>query len=108
MVPGKGPYSCMFKWFNLKFNVRGVKDTWQKEETDLLHEIVNERKNLGLENNKNHWSIVSQRLYLESTSEHRVFRTAKHCRERWNCSNPDIRKDLWSRKEDITLLRGYI
>lgn len=40
--------------------------------------------------------------------EPKIYRTAKQCRERWSCTNPEIKKDLWSKKEDVELLKGYL
>lgn len=107
LIPGKYRFACMFKWLNLKMNIKATREPWSESETSLLLKVVTERKALSLDQLKSHWSVVSHRIYLESKAP-RIYRTAKQCRERWGCTNPDVKKDLWSRGEDIHLLKGYL
>ena len=46
---------------------------------------------------KINWKLVSEKLYEKNPSKNKVFRTAKQCREHWNCFlNPNIHKGPWS------------
>jgi hypothetical protein len=57
------------------------------------------------EQEKVHWKLVSERLYERNPAQSKVFRTAKQCREHWNCFlNPSIQKGPWSIQEDRRLL----
>jgi len=65
---------------------------WTKEEDEKVNELV--RKH-----GSKKWSLVGSML---------EGRTGKQCRERWhNHLNPGIKKDTWSREEDMTIIQKH-
>ena len=51
------------------------------------------------------WKVVSEKLYKANPLSNKVFRSAKQCREHWNCYlNPQLKKGPWEIEEDIQLL----
>ena len=75
-----------------------VTHKWSKLESRLLAEAIGQ-------DDKINWKLVSEKLYEKNNSKNKVFRTAKQCREHWNCFlNPNIHKGPWSIQEDRKLL----
>lgn len=51
------------------------------------------------------WNDIAKELFYENPYRYKVYRGGKHCRERWNCFlNPNIKKGLWEKTEDIRLI----
>lgn len=51
------------------------------------------------------WKSVSEQLYQVNPLANKAFRSAKQCREHWNCYlNPHLKKGPWELAEDIQLL----
>lgn len=49
------------------------------------------------------WSLIATKL-----TKLKVFRVGKQCRERWfNHLSPDVRKDAWTKEEDMVILRAH-
>lgn len=97
MVSGSTWQKCKFRWLGLK-KVRLITHKWSKIESRLLAQAVAEQTKI-------HWKLVSERLYERNPSKSKVFRTAKQCREHWNCFlNPNIHKGPWEPQEDRRLL----
>lgn len=67
-------------------------------ESRLLAEAIGQEDKIN-------WKLVSEKLYEKNMAKNKVFRTAKQCREHWNCFlNPNIHKGPWSIQEDRKLL----
>jgi hypothetical protein len=42
------------------------------------------------------WKVIAEELYRVNESPNKVFRSAKQCREHWNCFlNPSLKKGPW-------------
>jgi len=42
------------------------------------------------------WKMVAEELYFRNHDEAKVYRSAKQCREHWNCFlNPKLKKGPW-------------
>ncbi|OHT16705.1 hypothetical protein TRFO_12959 [Tritrichomonas foetus] len=75
--------------FNLKKGPRRVRKIFSPEEDSKLTEIMNKQKFVS-------WDKVAKEI---------ATRTARQCRDRWlNYLSPAIRRDPWTRKEDILLV----
>ncbi len=74
---------------------------WSDHESKILQKIVNEYKET-----QNNWKSISRVLYLQNNSDDKKYRTAKQCREQWNCYlNPSVKKGPWTIEEDLFLLK---
>ncbi|ETW04199.1 hypothetical protein H310_04543 [Aphanomyces invadans] len=72
---------------------------WTWDEDELLRRLV---KELG----EKQWSVVSQRMTLESSAGHS--RNRKQCRERYmNHLHPSLSRKTWTAAENITLRKAY-
>ena len=77
--------------------VQALRKQWIKYDIDVPFEKYFEEKI--------NWKLDSEKLYEKNTAKSKVFRTAKQCREHWNCFlNPNIHKGPWSIQEDRKLL----
>ena len=55
--------------------------------------------------NQINWKAVAEKQYKINHQNAKIFRSAKQCREHWNCYlNPQIKKGPWKIEEDIQLL----
>lgn len=104
LIPGSTARSCMFKFVSLrKFKLAQHK--WQKDEENLLLDIIRSIFSLFREQGTNNWKSIAEALY-QRLPKKKIFRTAKQCREHWSCYlNPSIKKGPWDREEDKKLLR---
>lgn len=70
---------------------------WNKEEDNILKEVVNKLKNSNGESNT--WKIVSTEFNKNKNSSR--FRNPKQCRERWNNHVKSVKnKSPWTYEED--------
>lgn len=47
------------------------------------------------------WQVISKKLYLLNDDPDKLFRSAKHCKEHWNCFlSPLVKKGNWTQEED--------
>lgn len=70
---------------------------WTHEEDQKLLDLI---KLHGVKK----WATIAKAL--NSSSDSKLIRKGKHCRERWhNHLNPDINKGEWSYEEDLILLK---
>lgn len=86
----------MFKWLSLKKTNLSVKH-WAPLEASMLRQYVEEQLALpNMHPNIVNWKIVSEKLYKANPLPNKVFRSAKQCREHWNCYlNPQLKKGPW-------------
>ena len=97
LISGSSWQKCKFRWLSLK-KVKLITHKWSKQQERLLREAVGSVDKIN-------WKLVSEKLYEKNPSRSKVFRTAKQCREHWNCFlNPTIQKGPWSLQEDRKLL----
>jgi len=79
-----------------------VTHKWSKAESKLLSETVTSSAKIN-------WKLVAEKLFENNSNKNKVFRTAKQCREHWNCFlNPNIQKGPWTIQEDRRLLEYVI
>lgn len=89
MISGSNCQTCKFRWLSLK-KFKLVTHKWSKLESKLLTDVISQMGSL-------HWKLIAEKLYERNANPHKVFRTAKQCREHWNCFlNPKIQKGPWS------------
>lgn len=90
LIPGKDHEQAMFKWMSLRNNRKSAqKKEWLTSEEKYLKEIV---ERLG---NKS-WFEVSKQLYHCEGKRLKIYRSPKHCRERWACYlDPKVKKGPW-------------
>lgn len=93
----------MFKWMSLRNTRKSTqKREWVSSEEKHLKEIV---ERLG---NKS-WFEVSKQLYHCEGKRLKIYRSPKHCRERWACYlDPKVKKGPWKPSEDIVLLKEFL
>ncbi|KAK2650383.1 hypothetical protein Ddye_017872 [Dipteronia dyeriana] len=88
-LPGRTSVQCLHRWQKV-LDPNLVKGPWNKEEDDLLVELVREQGNKK-------WSEISNRF---------PGRIGKQCRERWhNHLNPEIKRSAWTEEEEATLIK---
>ncbi|XP_043699471.1 uncharacterized protein LOC122650175 [Telopea speciosissima] len=89
--PGRTDLQCLHRWQKV-LNPELVKGAWTKEEDDCIFELV---ERYGCKK----WSVIAKSL---------PGRIGKQCRERWhNHLNPAIKKDAWTKEEDLALIRAH-
>ncbi|XP_043715248.1 uncharacterized protein LOC122663689, partial [Telopea speciosissima] len=89
--PGRTDVQCLHRWQKV-LNPELVKGPWTKEEDDRIIELV---EKYGCKK----WSVIAKSL---------PGRIGKQCRERWhNHLNPDIKKDAWTKEEELALIRAH-
>ncbi|XP_042511944.1 uncharacterized protein LOC122087036 [Macadamia integrifolia] len=89
--PGRTDVQCLHRWQKV-LNPELVKGPWTKEEDDRIVELV---EKYGCKK----WSVIAKSL---------PGRIGKQCRERWhNHLNPDIKKDAWTKEEELALIRAH-
>ncbi|KAJ0966718.1 hypothetical protein J5N97_023635 [Dioscorea zingiberensis] len=90
-VPGKTDVMCLHRYDKV-LNPNLIKGSWTKEEDDQIIRLVAQH---GTKN----WSIIAKSV---------PGRIGKQCRERWhNHLNPTIRKDPWTREEELVLIHAH-
>lgn len=97
----------MFKWLGLrKVNLSSC--SWDPSESQLLRDVIEDHQIEGrpaVSFSNFNWKAVAEELYKRSGRGDKVFRSAKQCREHWNCFlNPRLKKGPWLAEEDIQLL----
>ena len=92
----------MFKWLNIR-KVNLSVQHWLEAEATLLGNIIEEMgTHASSRRTTLNWKVVSERLYKANPLEGKIFRSAKQCREHWNCYlNPKLKKGPWNIGEDI-------
>jgi hypothetical protein len=97
LISGTHWQKCKYRWLSLR-KVKLLTHKWSRHESGLLAAAIRSSPRIN-------WKTVSERLYELNTAADKVFRTAKQCREHWNCFlNPSIQKGPWSLQEDRRLL----
>ena len=78
------------------------KKDWKEDEEIFLKDVV---ERLGTKS----WFEVSKQLYHHVGKEMKLYRSPKHCRERWACYlDPRVKKGPWKPSEDIILLKEFL
>jgi hypothetical protein len=93
----------MFKWMSLRNTRKSLqKKEWLPSEELFLKEVV---ERLGTKS----WFEVSKQLYHHEGKSMKIYRSPKHCRERWACYlDPRVKKGPWNPEEDIILLKEFL
>ncbi|KZV35036.1 hypothetical protein F511_04341 [Dorcoceras hygrometricum] len=89
--PHRSEVQCLHRWQKV-LNPELVKGPWTQEEDDKISELV-------AKYGPTKWSVIAKSL---------PGRIGKQCRERWhNHLNPNIKKDVWTMEEELTLLNAH-
>ncbi|XP_073151611.1 transcription factor MYB3R-3-like [Henckelia pumila] len=89
--PHRSEVQCLHRWQKV-LNPELVKGPWTQEEDDTISELV-------AKYGPTKWSVIAKSL---------PGRIGKQCRERWhNHLNPNIKKDIWTMEEELTLLNAH-
>jgi hypothetical protein len=92
----------MFKWMSLRNTRKSLqKKEWLPSEELFLKEVV---ERLGTKS----WFEVSKQLYHHEGKSMKIYRSPKHCRERWACYLDPRVKGPWNPEEDIILLKEFL
>lgn len=74
-----------------------TKVAWTREEDDRLIEVVQQEEHLR-------WNDIAKALFYNSNCT--IFKSPKHCRERWlNHLDDKKKRGLWTPQEDIKIFR---
>ncbi|XP_073310899.1 transcription factor MYB3R-3-like isoform X1 [Primulina huaijiensis] len=91
VFPHRSEVQCLHRWQKV-LNPELVKGPWTQEEDDKISELV-------AKYGPKKWSVIAKSL---------SGRIGKQCRERWhNHLNPNIKKDVWTMEEELTLLNAH-
>ncbi|KAI3444593.1 hypothetical protein Pfo_001258 [Paulownia fortunei] len=97
-LPGRTDVQCLHRWQKV-LNPDLVKGPWNKEEDNLLIELVGKQGMMVGEQGKKKWSEIAVNL---------PGRIGKQCRERWfNHLNPEINKAAWTKEEEMILINAH-
>ncbi|KAL5549951.1 hypothetical protein UlMin_000127 [Ulmus minor] len=89
--PDRSEVQCLHRWQKV-LNPDLVKGPWTQEEDEKIVELVSRY-------GPTKWSLIAKSL---------TGRIGKQCRERWhNHLNPEIKKDAWTREEEIALMNAH-